>query len=117
MVPQLERLGWLHVVMPVEQQMGCVVAGPRVMGQHDRVPVGAAHAGVEADARELGTQPFGRGLAIGGVGGLGGDGGDAQKAEPALLCFGEIGLGLVEDGIRLHPRIVVLQIRSRQGVA
>ena len=58
--------------------------------------------GVEADAGELVAQPFGGGVAVGGVGRLGGDGGDAEEVEPALARRVQIGLDPVEDGVGIH---------------
>ena len=83
-VPEVERLGWLHVVVAIVEQVGHVAARARVFGEHHRVAGRVANSCRKADAFEIARGPLGRCPAVGGVVRLCADAGDAQKLGESL---------------------------------
>ena len=98
-LPQVERIDRLHVVVAVEQHARrLAMAGAVALADHDRMPPGRPHAGVEADAAQVLGDELGRGLALVLVGHVGRDRLDAQEIEQPLQALVEIGVDLVEHG-------------------
>jgi hypothetical protein len=78
--PQLQRLGRLHVVMPIDHEMGArgsLLA--RGFGDHDRVTVGGANPGLQSDLFAMIGQPSGTGDHVAVMLRLGGDAGEPEK--------------------------------------
>ena len=87
-VPQLKRIDRLHVVVTVEQHPRLAVSSPTCHGfavagfaDYDRMTVGRAHLGGEADGLEISGDVVGSGAAGVLIGGIGRDRLDAQQRE------------------------------------
>jgi hypothetical protein len=102
-VPQRQRVGRLHIVMPIEQHMRRAGTGGVMRGDHAGQARGLGQAGGEPHAGQLGHRPVRRPPAIARMGRLRADAGNAQPFEQAL-----------HPGLdpRIHPRQHIVDHRS-----
>ncbi len=91
-VPEIERIDWLHVVVPVEEHVRGAVRRADPAGDH-RAARGGAHLGLGAHAAQVRGEELGRVGAVGRMRGIGRDRRDAQERhqppECGALLFGE----------------------------
>ena len=71
--PELERLGWLDVVVPIDQYRRRAAPGAAPLRQHDRMTWRSVTLGHEPDALQLRREPVGTPRHIRSVLGLGAD--------------------------------------------
>ncbi len=95
-VPELQRVGGLHVVMAVEQHMRCVWPGGKILRDDARMALGLGKPGGEAHVLQRVARPFRGAAAILRMGRLGADAGDAQEGEEPLQRGGQGGI----DGVQ-----------------
>ena len=97
-LPQVERVGRLHVVVAVDEDRRGVV-GDVVLGVDDGVAARLHHVHLlHADAAEVGGEPLGGAARVVVVVGVGGDRGDAEPV--GELVDERVGVGLgVLDGV------------------
>ena len=95
-VPKLKRIGRLHVVVAVEEEVRR--ARPH-MAHHHRSARRLAHARLGAKAAQVGGQPLGGAGTVSGIGRVGGDGWDAQELQEAPRGEGQLGVEPGEDGV------------------
>ena len=74
-VPEIKRIGRLHVVVAIEQDMrAAVIRGASVLREHHGVARSFANRSVEPETSKLVTQPFGSAAPVLRVVGLRADG-------------------------------------------
>ena len=78
-VPEVQRLRGLHVVVPVDEDGGCVRPGPTPLAHYHRVPRRGEGQRLQPSGLQLPAYPLGRPLGVGVVLRLGRDGRDAQE--------------------------------------
>jgi hypothetical protein len=96
--PQLERFGWLHVVVAVHQEVGAFAGAPWSAGEDDGMPGGGTDFGVESQGSGVVSEPLGAGLEVNGVAGLGADGWEAQMGAEVLDELGFVIGEVLFDG-------------------
>ena len=103
-LPEVERVGGLHVVMAVEQDARAAI--PRVfrrlrsaMGHDHGLSRRVAARGVEAKPAQVIDQPVGGAHAVVGIGGVGRDGRDAQQVEQPRHAGVEVFVDGGENGV------------------
>ena len=85
-LPLLQRVGWLDIIVAVDQDRRRLRAGRQPLGHDHRMSRGGDHLGLlKAGGLQFGAQPVCSALHVGLVRGLGADAGYAQE----LLQFGE----------------------------
>ena len=80
-MPERQRVGRLHVVMAVEQDMRRVRAGFVVLGDHAGQAGGFRQPGGKTHLLQGGYGPVGGGVTVRAMRRLGADTGDAQQLE------------------------------------
>src|SRR6202040_577960 len=75
-LPQIEGVWRLNIVMAVKEDMRHVGTRGLGLSDNDRMAGGLAHRRLEAEALQLGGEPFGRLGAIARIGGIGRNRGD-----------------------------------------
>jgi len=94
-VSELQRVGRLYVVMPIEQLPGPGVVV--VLCQHDRVAGCVADLGREAVALEVLRMPLAAGAGLGGIGRIGRDRLHPHGLDETVEGLIEIGIDVGED--------------------
>ena len=119
-LPQLQRIGRLHVVVAVEQHVRRALWRALVVADHHGVPRRRHHLGIEADVLELARAPIGRLAALRLVFGIGGDAGNADQLEQPLERLLLRGIEFLQDlgehvaGLRAHGHSLGLDLRQRK---
>ncbi len=90
--------------MAVEEEVRRVRVRARMLGENNRVTLGVARAGGEADLGEVGSEPLGGLAAFGGVGRVGRHRLEAHEPEEAFERPVEISVDPREDGLGLGGR-------------
>ena len=101
-LPQLERLGRLHVVVAVDHVVRLLCAGlARRAGHEDGVALGRMQLGFQADGAAVLQQPITAGRHVLGVFRLGGDAGEAEVVAEFLQEPVVVRVEVVEDGLHV----------------
>src|SRR5690625_193715 len=100
-LPKLQRIGRLHIVMPVEQQMRRGWGGALMMRDGDRMPRCFRNTRLEADPRQISRKPFGCPPAFRGIGRIRRDRLIAHQMKEALERSLEIIVQMQENSVKL----------------
>ena len=115
-LPQFQRIGRLHVVMAVEQQMRRILALGARMADHDGMAGSRPQFGAVAQSLEFPHEPVGGALALLGVGRVGRDGRNAQQIEQPLRGGVDILVDGGENGFeRGHGTALLVSPKSKSA--